>query len=89
LAADAGVINAPISHVEQLDGVQRGLAGGRSDAACHACVVLSRGLRAEVAELLGHPLGLSRLDCNGGFGKLEAQLGHDLQTRRRFPGGAT
>src|SRR6266849_1540593 len=75
-----------LSHVEQLDGVHRALVGGRSDAACHACVVLPRGSRAEPVELLEQPLGLSRLDCNRGFGKLEAQLGHDLRAERNaFP----
>ena len=76
-----------LSHVEQVDGVHGAIAGGRSDAACRACLLLSRESRAEPVELLGQPLSLGRLDCNGGFGKLEPQLGHDL--RSRISGHAT
>jgi len=64
-----------LSHVEQLDGVHRALLGGRSDTACQACIVLPRKSRAEPVELLEQPPGLSRLDCYGVFGKLEAQAG--------------
>src|SRR5439155_12185585 len=74
-----------LSHVEELGTVHRPLASGRSDAARHACVVLPRGSRTEPVELLEQPLGLSRLDCNGGFGKLEAQLGHDLRAGNALP----
>src|SRR5437879_2865759 len=71
-----------LSHVEQFDGVHRALLGGRSDAACQACIVLPRESRAEPVKLHEQPPGLSRLDCNGDFGKLKAQLGHDLQAAR-------
>jgi hypothetical protein len=63
-----------LSEVEQLDRVHRALVRGRSDAASKAGIVLSCGSGAEPVELLEQPLCLSRLDCDSGFWKPEAQL---------------